>query len=163
MEELQLEMILLFWLIAINGAPILLTRFAGKQFDYPIDCHRLFIDGRPILGTSKTFRGLVSALLMSVLIGSIFAIPLLTSLLFGALSMAGDMTSSFVKRRLGLTSSAMALGLDQIPESLFPLLGCKDLLGISSWQIFSIVMAFFCVELILSRILFWLKIRKTPY
>ena len=163
MEELQQEMILLFWLIGINGAPILLTKFAGKRFDYPIDCNRLFIDGRPILGASKTFRGLVSALVMSVLIGSIFAMPLLTSLLFGALSMAGDMTSSFIKRRLGLISSSMALGLDQIPESLFPLLGCKALLGISTTQIFSIALAFFCVELILSRILFWLKIRKTPY
>ncbi len=163
MEELQQEMILLFWLVGINGAPILLTRFAGKRFDYPVDCHQLFIDGRPILGPSKTFRGLVSALGMSILIGSVFAMPLLTSLLFGALSMAGDMTSSFLKRRLGLTSSSMALGLDQIPESLFPLLGCKELLGISAGQIFSIVLAFFCVELILSRILFWLKIRKTPY
>ncbi len=163
MEESQQEMILLFWLISINGAPILLTKFAGKRFDYPIDCNQLFIDGRPILGLSKTFRGLASALIMSILIGSMFAIPMLTSLLFGALAMAGDMTSSFIKRRMGLTSSAMALGLDQIPESLFPLLGCKGLLGISAGQIFSIVLAFLCVELILSRILFWLKIRKTPY
>lgn len=163
MEELQLEIFLLFWLIAINGAPILLTKLLGKQFSYPIDCNQLFFDGRPILGASKTFRGLVSALLMSVLIGSIFAVPLLTSLLFGALSMAGDMTSSFIKRRLGLVSSSMALGLDQIPESLLPLLGCKGLLGIGTGQIFSIVLAFFCAELILSRILFGLKIRQTPY
>lgn len=163
MEELQQEMVLLFWLVGINGAPILLTKFAGKRFDYPVDCNQLFIDGRPILGPSKTIRGIVAALVMSVLIGSIFAMPLLTSLLFGALSMAGDMTSSFIKRRLSLVSSSMALGLDQIPESLFPLLGCKALLGISGAQIFSTVLAFFCVELILSRILFWLKIRKTPY
>ena len=163
MEKLQLEIFLLFWLIGVNGAPILLTKFAGKRLDYPIDCNRLFMDDRPLLGSSKTFRGLISALLMSVLIGSIFAIPFLTSLLFGALSMAGDMTSSFIKRRLRLTSSAMALGLDQIPESLFPLLGCKDSLGISNEQIFAIVLAFFCVELILSRILFWLRIRQTPY
>ncbi|MCE7913561.1 MAG: CDP-archaeol synthase [Nitrosomonas sp. PRO4] len=163
METLQLEMILLFWLIGVNGAPILVARFVGKQFDYPIDCHQVLFDGRPVLGPSKTFRGLISALVMSVLIGSIFAMPILTSLAFGALSMVGDMTSSFIKRRLGYRSSAMALGLDQIPESLFPLLGCKDLLGISNEQIFLIVVSFFCLELILSRILFWLKIRKTPY
>ena len=163
MEELQQEMILLFWLIGVNGAPVLLTKFAGKRFDYPIDYNRLFFDGRPILGASKTFRGLVSALLISVLIGSVFAVPLLTSLLFGMLSMAGDMTSSFIKRRLGLAPSSMALGLDQIPESLFPLVGCKVLLGISNGQIFSIVLAFFLMELILSRILFLFKIRKVPY
>ena len=163
MEELQLEIIVLFWLMGINGAPILLTKLLGQRFSYPIDCKRLFLDDRPILGASKTFRGLISALLVSVLIGSIFAIAFHTSLLFGALSMAGDMTSSFIKRRFGLVSSSMALGLDQIPESLFPLLGCKDLLGISVEQIVVIVLAFCLIDLILSRLLFWLRIRKTPY
>lgn len=143
--------------------PCLLTKLLGQRFSYPIDCNKLFFDGRPILGSSKTFRGLVSALLVSVLIGSIFAIPLHISLLFGALSMAGDMATSFIKRRLGLVSSSMALGLDQIPESLFPLLGCKDFLGITIEQIVVIVLAFFLTELILSRLLFWLHIRKTPY
>ena len=163
MEELQLEIIVLFWLMGINGVPILLTKMLGQRFSYPIDCNRLFFDGRPILGASKTFRGLISALLVSVLMGSIFAIPFHTSLLFGALSMAGDMTSSFIKRRLGLVSSSMTLGLDQIPESLFPLLGWKVLLGFSIEQIIVIVVAFFLIELILSRLLFWLRIRKTPY
>lgn len=163
MEELQLEIIMLFWLMGINGAPILLTKLLGQRFSYPIDCNRLFLDGRPILGPSKTFRGLISALLVSVLIGSIFAIPLHISLIFGALSMAGDMTSSFIKRRFGLVSSAMALGLDQIPESLFPLLGYKVLLGLSIEQIAVVVVAFFLIDLILSRLLFWLRIRKTPY
>jgi CDP-2,3-bis-(O-geranylgeranyl)-sn-glycerol synthase len=163
MEKLHLEIFLLFWLIAINGAPVLLTKLLGKRFSYPIDCNRLFFDGRPILGASKTFRGLVSAVLMSFLIGSLFAMPLFISLIFCALSMAGDTASSFIKRRLGLVASSMAPGLDQIPESLFPLLGCKDSLGIDAGQIFSIVLAFFCIELILSRILFRLKIRQTPY
>lgn len=163
MEELQQEMVLLFWLVGINGAPILLTKFAGKRFDYPIDGNQSFMDGRPILGSSKTFRGLISALVAAVLMGSLLALPLTTSLAFGALSMAGDMTSSFIKRRLGLKSSAMALGLDQIPESLFPLLGCQHWLGITNEQIVWIILAFFCVELIFSRILFWLGIRRTPY
>ena len=154
---------MLFWLMGINGVPILLTKLLGQRFSYPIDRNRLFFDGRPILGSSKTFRGLVSALLVSVLIGSIFAIPFHTSLLFGALSMMGDMTTSFIKRRLSLVSSSMAFGLDQIPESLFPLLGCKVLLGLSLAQIVVVVVAFFLIDLILSRLLFWLRIRKTPY
>lgn len=163
MDALQQEIILLFWLMGVNGAPILIAKFADKWFDYPIDCNQLFFDGRPILGASKTFRGLIAALAISILIGSILALSLLTSLLFGALSMVGDMTSSFIKRRLGLRPSAMALGLDQIPESLFPLVGCQVLLGIDAEQIFLIVLAFLFIELPLSRVLFWLKIRKTPY
>ena len=163
MEELQQEMILLVWLMGVNGAPILLAKLAGNRFDCPIDGNQLFFDGKPVLGSSKTFRGLISALLMSILLGSIFTIPLLTSLLFGMLSMAGDLTSSFIKRRMGLASSSMALGLDQIPESLFPLLGCKVLLGISMEQIVFVVLIFFVMELVLSWILFLFKIRKTPY
>ena len=163
MEKLQLEIIVLFWLIGINGAPILLTKLLDQIFSYPIDCNLIFSDGRPILGASKTFRGLIAALLVSILIGNIFAIPPHISLLFGALSMMGDMTSSFIKRRFGQVSSSMALGLDQIPESLFPLLGCKDLLGLSIEQIVVIVLAFCLIDIILSRLLFWLHIRKTPY
>ena len=163
MGELQQEIALLFWLMCVNGAPIILKKLVGDRFQYPLDWNQSFFDGRPILGSSKTFRGVASALLMSVLIGSIYAAPLSTSLLFGALSMAGDITSSFIKRRIGMAPSAMALGLDQIPESLFPLLGCRELLGISYWQIFWIVLAFLFWELLLSRILFLLKIRKTPY
>ncbi|MBP6365881.1 MAG: CDP-archaeol synthase [Nitrosomonas sp.] len=163
MNELPPEVILLFWLMGVNGAPILLAKFAGNRLNYPIDCNQLFVDGRPVLGTSKTFRGLVSALLLSVAIGSVFAVPLQISLLFGMLSMAGDMFSSFIKRRLSLPPSSMALGLDQIPESLFPLLGCQDLLAISNEQIFWIVLAFLIGELIISRVLYLLRIRKTPY
>ena len=54
----------------------------------------------------------------------------------------------------------MALGLDQIPESLFPLLGCKVFLEVNAEQIVVIVGAFFLTALILSRLLFWLRIRK---
>ena len=163
MEELHQEIILLFWLTGINGAPILLAKFAGRRFDYPIDGHQTFIDGRPILGTSKTWRGFIVAVLTGIAIGSLFEFSLLLSLAFGSLSMLGDMTSSFIKRRLGLNASAMALGLDQIPEALFPLSGCQNWLGITNEQIVWIVLVFFCLELILSRILFWLKIRSTPY
>ena len=127
MQEWRLEILLLLWLVCINGAPILLARWAGQKFNHPIDGNRLFIDGRPLLGASKTFRGLAAALCVSVVMGMLFAMPLGVSLMFGALSMAGDMTSSFIKRRLGLAPSSMALGLDQIPEALFPLLGVRCL------------------------------------
>ena len=46
-------------------------------------------------------------------------------------AMAGDLFSSFVKRRLHLASSSMAIGLDHIPEFLFPLLASLLLLPLS--------------------------------
>ncbi len=163
MQEWRLEILLLLWLVCINGAPILLARWAGQKFNHPIDGNRLFIDGRPLLGASKTFRGLAAALCVSVVMGMLFAMPLGVSLMFGALSMAGDMTSSFIKRRLGLAPSSMALGLDQIPEALFPLLGCQAFLALGNTQVALIVLAFVVVELLLSPILFKLGVRATPY
>lgn len=77
--------------------------------------------------------------------------------------MAGDVCSSFVKRRLGLPSSSRALGLDQIPESLFPLLACRQQLSLSVLDIAAIVEAFLIGELWLSRVLYGWHIRDRPY
>jgi CDP-2,3-bis-(O-geranylgeranyl)-sn-glycerol synthase len=83
--------------------------------------------------------------------------------LLAALSMLGDLLSSFIKRRLKLQRSSMALGLDQVPEALLPLLLLKDPLGLTWPGILRTVVLFFVLELVLSRLLFWLRIRKTPY
>ena len=83
--------------------------------------------------------------------------------LLGGVSMAGDLFSSFVKRRIGLPPSSMALGLDQIPESLFPLLAGRLLLPLT-WLDIGVTMGLFVVgELVLSRILFKLHVRDRPY
>lgn len=77
--------------------------------------------------------------------------------------MLGDLFSSFVKRRMGLHSSAMALLLDQVPESLFPLVACAPLLELSWTQVLMLTLAFLISELLLSRLAFHLGIRQRPY
>jgi len=57
----------------------------------------------------------------------------------------------------------MALGLDQIPESLLPLLLCRIPLGLGWQSITVVVIAFFVSELLLSLMLHRLHIRKRPY
>jgi CDP-2,3-bis-(O-geranylgeranyl)-sn-glycerol synthase len=57
----------------------------------------------------------------------------------------------------------MALGLDQIPESLFPLLACRMLLPLSFLDVVAGVTLFFIGGLILSRILFRFNLRDRPY
>ncbi len=79
------------------------------------------------------------------------------------MAVVGDLLSSFVKRRMGLPSSSMALGLDQIPESLLPLLGAWLFVPLSLLDVLVGVAAFFAGELILSRILFHLNLRERPY
>jgi hypothetical protein len=75
----------------------------------------------------------------------------------------GDLLSSFLKRRLALAPSSQAIGLDQIPESLFPLLACRQELGLTAADIIMGVAIFFAGELSLSRVLCRLRFRDRPY
>ena len=77
--------------------------------------------------------------------------------------MAGDLLSSFVKRRLGLPPSSMAIGLDQIPESLIPLILCRLQLPVTAFDIAAGVTLFFIGELILARLLFMANVREQPF
>ena len=52
-------------------------------------------------------------------------VPWRLGALVAASAMAGDCLSSFIKRRFGLEPSRMTLGLDQVPESLFPAVACS--------------------------------------
>ena len=60
--------------------------------------------------------------------------------------MTGDLFSSFIKRRFGSAPSSQALGLDQIPESLLPLVACSFILPISIADIFMVLRSFSSVN-----------------
>lgn len=77
--------------------------------------------------------------------------------------MAGDLGSSFVKRRLGLASSSMALGLDQVPESLLPALVLREPFGLGWIEVFAVSLVFFLLGLLLSALLYAAGVRKHPY
>jgi CDP-diglyceride synthetase len=121
---------LVILLFVANGAP-LLTKFAlGTRFDRALDGGAIFADGRPWLGSAKTIRGVVVALLATSFAAPLLQLEWQVGALVAVGAIAGDIVSSFVKRRLGLTPSSMALGLDQIPESLFPMLASRLLLPV---------------------------------
>ena len=79
--------------------------------------------------------------------------------LIGLAAMAGDLFSSFVKRRMGYLPSSRAFGLDQIPEALFAALAYRSLLARTVADIILVVALFFAGGLILSHILFKMQIR----
>jgi len=66
-------------------------------------------------------------------------------------------------RRLCLGPSSKATGLDQLPESLFPLLACQPLLSLTAIDIAVGCAVFFAGALLLSRLFFWLRLRDRPY
>ncbi|MGZ5927751.1 MAG: CDP-archaeol synthase [Rhizomicrobium sp.] len=154
---------LLLLLAAANGTPVL-TRWIVKDWaNASLDGGRRLADGRPLFGPSKTIRGLVCAIAATALVAPLLDFPATTGLAVGAAAMLGDLISSFVKRRLGLPSSAMALGLDQIPESLLPLIVLWPILTLTLADAAVILAIFFGGELLLSRLLYRLRIRDRPY
>jgi len=160
---MMLSIKLLLLLLIANGAPILSSKLFGNRFSFPVDFGLHLKDGFPLFGSSKTFRGLISAILVVTAFAVLLGFEWQTGLLIGVWAMLGDLFSSFVKRRMGMTPSSMALGLDQIPEALFPLIAVSSIVGLTWWQITYLVVLFIVVELVLSRILYTLKIRKKPY
>ena len=160
-----------FWPIAqclvllalANGVPVIAKKVLGDRLAWPIDGGRLFWDGQPLLGKSKTLRGLLLAILAAAIGGPLVGLNASTGALVGFAAMIGDMLSSFLKRRLRLASSAEAPGLDQVPESLLPLILVRDVVGLSVWDILMGVTAFWIGELLVSRLLYMLRIRDRPY
>jgi CDP-archaeol synthase len=134
-----------------------------KHFTTPVDGRRKLPDGQPVFGSSKTVLGLVVSLCSTTLIALVlgFDWSIGTSIALGA--MAGDLFSSFVKRRLRMEPHAQAFGLDQVPEALLPLFVVRDPLGLSWLEIAVLLTAFVALQVLLSRLLFLLGARDRPY
>ena len=154
---------ILFLLGVANGTPIFAKRLFGNRYNAPLDGGLKLRDGRRLLGNSKTIRGLVLAIACTALIAPLLGIEAMIGAGLAAASMLGDLASSFIKRRLGLRLHAKALGLDQIPEALLPLLLLRIRLGLGAGDVVLIVALFVALELILSQFLYRLGIRDRPY
>jgi hypothetical protein len=154
-----LELKVLLLLLAANGSPIVLRHVLGDRYARPLDAGWRFSDGRPLFGRSKTWRGVLAAVVVPALIAPLLGLPMSVGLVIGAFAMVGDLTSSFVKRRLGRDSGARAMGIDQVPESLLPTLVVMGWLGLSWWSVGMIVVLFVIVDVAISPLLFRLQIR----
>jgi CDP-2,3-bis-(O-geranylgeranyl)-sn-glycerol synthase len=154
---------LLILLVVANGTAVVAKKLLGAFFARPLDGGALFGDGQPIFGPSKTIRGIVVSALATSICAAAMGLGWEVGALVAAFAMAGDLFSSFVKRRLHLPSSSMAIGLDHIPESLFPLLASRWLLPLNNLDIVVGVTIFVVGALILSPLLFKLNLRDEPH
>jgi CDP-2,3-bis-(O-geranylgeranyl)-sn-glycerol synthase len=163
MDGIWLGLRLLLLLGVANSAPIAARRLLGDRWAAPLDGGLNFVDGRPLLGPGKTIRGVAAAVVATALASWALGMSPQVGALLGAVSMAGDALASFVKRRLGVTPSGRATGLDQVPESLLPLLAVQGMLDLSAVQILAVTVAFFILEIPLARWAFRLGLRERPY
>src|SRR4030081_3199976 len=56
---------LLALLTLANGTPIVAKKIFGPRFARPLDGGIIFFDGRPLLGHSKTIRGITASILIT--------------------------------------------------------------------------------------------------
>lgn len=156
---LQLTLLLL----VANGAPVLAKDLLGERWNWPVDLGLHLPDGQRLFGSSCTWRGWVASLSSTAVTAWVFDLGVPDGLAIGALAMAGDMFSGFVKRRLGMAPGSMALGLDQIPESLLPLLWLRQAFSLGWGDVAALTLIFLVLELLLSRLLYRLQLRTHPY
>ena len=162
MQAVQILQILALLALA-NGTPIAAKNILGSRFSFPVDAGKNFRDGRPLFGPSKTVRGILVSIFVTTACAPLIGVDMAVGATAAVAAMAGDLFSSFVKRRLGFPPSSQAIGLDQIPESLFPMLACRDALSLTIADIAVGVVIFFAGELVLSYLLYRIHLRDTPY
>jgi len=95
-----------------NATPVI----AGGGF--PIDFGRKFVDGKPIFGKNKTFRGFFVGLFIGTSVGllesAIFNYSIFFGLLLSSGALFGDLAGAFVKRRLGISPGKLLPIVDQV-------------------------------------------------
>ncbi|MCE5243558.1 MAG: CDP-archaeol synthase [Syntrophobacteraceae bacterium] len=137
-----LKILVLLWLV--NLAPPFLAHLLEGRWNAPLDRGIVLGNGEPLFGSHKTLRGVLAGVLTGAVFAPLFGIAWWAGLLAGALSMAGDLLSSFVKRRLRWPSGKIIPGLDQCFEGLFPLAVLAPYFSLGAGS-FVAVFLLFCV------------------
>jgi hypothetical protein len=150
-------------LTVANGAPVIVTKLFGNLLNQPLDRGASFVDGRPVLGGSKTLRGILLSLVATTAFAPMLGFEWIYGLIIASAAMIGDLSSSFLKRRLDLPPSSRATGIDQIPECLIPTVAIRSTLGLTAIDVLAVVIIFFVGAMLLSRLLFTWNIRNRPY
>ena len=144
---------LLLLLVITNATPVILSLLAGQRWNRPLDGNHQFLDRKPLLGPSKTIRGVLGSVLVTALIAPLFSLTVLEGAGFALLAMAGDVCSSFIKRRLDIAPSRSVPFLDQLPETLLPLWGMQTALGANTREILLAAAFFIVIDLLLTRLI----------
>jgi hypothetical protein len=154
---------LLLLIIIANAAPILLRSLLNDSFNLAVDFGYRLPDHRRLFGQSKTWRGIIAAIVVTAAVAWLLGYSPQTGMLVAINAVFGDLFSSFIKRRLAMPPSSKAPLLDQVPECLFPALMMRETFDLGYISITWLVLIFVIIDLTVSRILFKWGLRKRPY
>ncbi len=139
---------LLLW---INFLPPFARLLWGERFAAPVDGGRRFRDGRPLFGSHKTWRGIGFATFGALAWAPFLPLAWWEPAVVALAAMAGDVLTSFVKRRLDTPPGASRVVLDQFLEALFPAAYLAARLDLAPWQAAAVVLAFVILAFFGSR------------
>jgi hypothetical protein len=139
-------------LIIANLMPWAVGSVCGSRWSAPIDCGMTLRDGHRMLGSHKTWRGLVVAILGCAAVAVLLGMPSWLGVEFAGLSMLGDAVSSALKRRRGREPGHETPGLDQLPEALLPLIVLRNALHLGWWEIVVVTTVFAILDLMSLRV-----------
>lgn len=165
-----------------NVAPILAAHTPYlRRFSYPIDGGKMW-HGKRILGSHKTWRGIVSGVLVSSLVffwqinavemygwaatlaGPIdySALPLILGPLLGLGALGGDALESLVKRQLDIAPGTKWVPFDQIDYILGSIIVTLPFALVSARYYFWMLVVWFVSHLVASYIGWLLKLKDRP-
>ncbi len=127
---------------AANAVPVIVGQLVRDRWSAPLDFGYVMADGERLLGSHKTWRGLISGILSCAAVGVLFDLPLEIGAGFGGMSLLADSATSAMKRRLHLKPGIEYAGLDQVGEALLPLVVFAGPLMLGAWEIIGAVIAF---------------------
>ena len=122
------------FLLWVNFAPFLARLVLGQRLGRPLDGGATAWDGQPLLGPHKTARGVVAGVAAGALVGPLLGVGAAAGSAAGLAAMAGDLATSFLKRRLKYSSGLPRAGLDQFLEGALPLAVLYPSLELAPWQ-----------------------------
>lgn len=175
-SNLVLAIVFLSPSFAANAAPLIVKNIFKNR--HPVDFGKTFIDGRRILGDSKSWEGLIAGVLTGALVGVLIAPvfqgryveALLSGLLQGIAAMLGDLANSFLKRRIGLQPGAPLPVLDQVSFAVTALLVVRllnldTLVGVKVGLVESTAVLLLALVLhpLTNYVAYLLKLKEVPY
>ncbi len=133
------------FLLVVNSLPVLMQAILGEFLKYPVDGGLLWLDNKPLFGQNKTIRGVVVSIAGGIGGSGLLGQPWWTGGVVAIFCVIGDLTSSFIKRRLNVSPGSNFFPLDHLFESLFPVLSLLPFLSLDFTQVFVIVCSFILV------------------
>lgn len=164
-----------------NMTPLAVAMLMKDTVAFPLDCNQT-LNGTPIFGPNKTWRGLVAGVLSAIVVATLqsmlYAFPAVRTLrlgpndqvdpvwwglLMGLGALSGDAVKSFVKRRRGIAPGQSWKPFDQI-DFLIGALAFSSIVFRPEWTVYAgILVVMPVVKVLVGRMGYALGLRPTRW